>query len=169
MRSVHFMSRNYHLSPSARGGDIPTPLPGRAATHIDARIAAMRAGGMSARAIRRALGLSEAAATAAGILTSGRLAAAPAPDGAATGAREASGPGGPGGPSGFGEPRMDAVLDAVARGSGIDRKILVAAGQRRPAVRARHLVMYQLASPNIRFSTSNLGFQIDRIGPQLAP
>ncbi len=39
------------------------------ATALDARIAAMRAGGMSATAIRRALGLSEAAALASGLST----------------------------------------------------------------------------------------------------
>jgi len=164
MRNVHFMNRNNHLPSSAHGSDIPTLLPGRAATHIDARIAAMRAGGMSARAIRRALGLSEAAATAAGILGAGilgagRLTAAPAPHGAATGAREPSGPGALGG---SGEPHMDAVLDAVARGSGIDRKTLVGPGQRRPAVRARHLVMYLIRELCPGTSLQAIGCLLDR-------
>ena len=171
MRIVHIMNRNNRLFDSAHGSHIPRPQSGHA-TPTDARIAAMRAGGMSTRAIRRALGWSEAAATAAGLLEPGRLVAAPPPGGGAT---DACGPGGatdacgPGGARSARGPRMAEVLHAVSRGSGIDRATLIAPGQRQPAVRARHLVMYLLRFPNIRFSTNTLDYQIGRIGTRLAP
>lgn len=101
---------------------------------LDARVAAMRARGMSATAIGRALGLSDAAALAAGLLVPGRL--TPVPDPGA-GAASARGPGG----SGPRVPRMVAIRDAVTRGTGIDREALIAPGQRQPEVRARHLAM----------------------------
>jgi len=147
---MHFMVRNNPLSQSAHGGRIPNPRPGRAATPTDRRIAAMRAGGMSIRAIRRALGLSEAAATAAGLLEPGRLVAAPMPDGGATDARA---PGGPG---------MAEVLAAVSRDSGIDCRTLIAPGQRRPAVRARQLVTYLIRELCPRTSLLAIGFLLDR-------
>ena len=163
MRIMHFMFRNKPLSHSAHGSRIPNPRAGRAATLTDAHIAAMRAGGMSIRAIRRALGLSEAAATAAGLLEPGRSVAAPAPGGGATnapgggatnapggGATNAPGPGGPG---------MAEVLAAVSRDSGIDCKTLITPGQRQPAVRARQLVTYLMAPPSIRFNISALACQ----------
>jgi hypothetical protein len=152
MRIVHFMIRNNRLSPSACSSHIPNSYPGRAATLTEARIAAMRAGGMSTRAIRRALGLSEAAATAAGFLEPGRLVAAPAPGGDATNPRcpGALGPG------------MAEVLDAVSRGSGIDRKTLIAPGQRQPAVRARQLVMYLIRELCPRTSLQAIGLLLDR-------
>lgn len=153
MRNVHFMNRNNHLLPSARGSDFPTPLPGRAATHIDARIAAMRAGGMSARAIRRALGLSEAAATASGLLELGRWVAALASGGGASHARGRRGPGGPG---------LVEVVDAVARGAGIDRQTLIAPDQRQPMVRARQLVMYLIRELCPRTSLQAIGFLLGR-------
>ena len=121
------MTRNKPLIHATHNGRIPNPQPCRAATLTDAHIAAMRAGGMSTRAIRRALGLSEAAATAAGLLEPGRLVAAPAPGGGATNTR---GPGGRG-------PRMAEVLAAVSRDSGIDRKALIAPDQRQPVVRGQ--------------------------------
>ncbi len=154
MRIMHFMIRNKPLFRSAHGSRIPNPQPGRAATLTDAHIAAMRAGGMSIRAIRRALGLSEAAATAAGLLEPGRLVAAPAPGGGATNAPDPAGPGGSGGP------RMAEVLAAVSRDSGIDCKTLIAPDQRQPVVRARQLVTYLLRPPYIRFNASALAFQI---------
>ncbi|MEE9210375.1 MAG: helix-turn-helix domain-containing protein [Kiloniellales bacterium] len=108
---------------------------------------------MSIRAIRRALGLSEAAATAAGLLESGRLAAASMPGGGATNPR---GPGGPGGPS------MAEVLAAVSRDSGIDCKTLVAPGQRQPVVRARQLVTYLIRELCPRTSLPAIGFLLNR-------
>ncbi len=89
---------------------------------------------MSVTAIRRSLGLSEAAAIAVGLLEPGRL--APAPD-AGAGATSVRGPGG----LGPRFPSMVEIRDAVARGTGIDREALIAPGQRQPEVRARHLVM----------------------------
>ena len=149
MRIMHFFVRNKPLSHSVHSSRIPNPQPGRAATLTDAHIAAMRAGGMSIRAIRRALGLSEAAATAAGLLEPGRLVAAATPGGGATNAR---------GPAGRGPP-MAEVLAAVSRDSGIDCKTLIAPGQRQPVVRARQLVTYLMAPPNIRFNISALAFR----------
>ncbi len=105
---------------------------------------------MSNRAIRRALGLSEAAATAAGILVSGRWMAPAAPGRGATISR------------GLGGPAMFEVLDAVSRGSGIDRETLVAPGQRRPVVRARHLVMYLVRELCPGTSLPAIGFLLNR-------
>jgi hypothetical protein len=110
----------------------------------------MRAGGMSTLAIRRALGLSEAAASAAGLVELGPWLAAPAPS---REARPARGPGGPG---------MAEVLEAVARGCGIDRHTLVAPGQRQPVVRARHLVIYLIRELCPGTSLQAIGFLLDR-------
>ena len=166
------MTRNKPLIHATHNGRIPNPQPCRAATLTDAHIAAMRAGGMSTRAIRRALGLSEAAATAAGLLEPGRLVAAPAPGGGATnapggGATNAPGGGatnapGPGGPDGPGGPGMTEVLAAVSRDSGIDCKTLIAPGQRQPVVRARQLVTYLIRELCPRTSLSAIGLLLDR-------
>ncbi len=169
MRIVHFMIRNTRLFYSAPSSHIlsprPNPHPGRAVTwaatravtravtRTDARIAAMRAGGMSIRAIRRALGWSEAAATAAGLLEPGHLLAAPAPGAEATKLRGRRGWGGPG---------MAEVLDAVSRGAGIDRKTLIAPDQRQPVVRARQLVMYLIRELCPRTSLQAIGCLLDR-------
>jgi hypothetical protein len=147
---MHFMNRNNRLSHSARGGHIPNPWPGRAVTPTEARIAVMRMGGMSTRAIRRALGLSQAAATAAGLLESGPSAPAPAPGGGATTAR------------GPGSPRMAEVLDAVSRGFGVDRKSLIAPDQRRRAVRARQMVMCLVRELCPGVSLQAIGLLLDR-------
>ncbi len=136
----------------------------------------MRAGGMSVQAIRRALGLNEAAATAAGILEHGRLAVAPTPDAHATdahatdahatdanatdgGATNAQSPGGQGGSGDLG---MAEVLGAVSRDSGIDRETLVAASQWRPAVRARHLFMILARELCPQASLPEIGFLLHR-------
>ncbi len=148
---MHFMYRNKHLPYSARNSHIPDPCPGGAATLTDTRIATMRGGGMSTRAIRRALGLSEAAATAAGLPESGHLAPAPAP---------APAPGGD-----VANPRtlgMVEVLDAVSRGSGIDRQTLFAPDQRQPVVRARQLVMYLVRELCPGASLQAIGLLLDR-------
>ena len=166
MRSMHFMIRNNPLSASARGSRNPNPRPGRA-TPTDDRIAAMRAGGMSIRAIRRALGLSEAAATAAGLLEPGRLGTASAPASAPAptpggGAPNARGPGGAPNARGPGGPPLAEVLAAVSRDSGIDCGTLIAPGQRRPAVRARQLVTYLIRELCPRTSLLAIGFLLDR-------
>ncbi len=156
MRIMHFMVRNTSLFRSPHGGRIPNRRPCRAATLTGAHIAAMRAGGMSIRAIRRALGLSEAAATAAGLLEPGGLVAAPAPGGGATN------PPDPGGPGGLGGPRMAEVLAVVSRDSGIDCQTLIAPGQRQPVVRARQLVTYLIRELCPRTSLSAIGFLLNR-------
>ena len=126
---------------------------------------------MSVQAIRRALGLNEAAATAAGILEHGRLAVAPTPDAHATdahatdanatdgGATNAQSPGGQGGSGDLG---MAEVLGAVSRDSGIDRETLVAASQWRPAVRARHLFMILARELCPQASLPEIGFLLHR-------
>lgn len=132
MRNMRIMHENNHKSKQLLARHISKAL--------DARIAAMRAQGMSATAIRRALGLSEAAATAVGLLGPGRLSPAPDPG-------RARGPA----PNGL-VPRVPSVteiLDAVAQGTGIDREAMIAPGHRRSEVRARQLVMCLLPSPNI--------------------
>ena len=147
---MHIMVRNKPLFHPAYRRRIPDPQPYRAATLTDAHIAAMRAGGMSIRAIRRALGLSETAATAAGLLEPGRLVAAPVPAGGATNAH------------GLGGPGMAEVLAAVSRDSGIDCKTLIAPGQRQPVVRARQLVTYLIRELCPRTSLSAIGFLLNR-------
>jgi chromosomal replication initiation ATPase DnaA len=132
MRIVHFMNRNNRLPDSVYASHIRNAHPDRDRTSVDTRIAAMRASGMSIRAIRRALGLDEAAATAAGLLEPGRMVAARAPGVDSNNARS---------PDCQRGPSMAEVLDSVSRDSGIDREVLVAPSQWAPAVRARHLIM----------------------------
>ena len=115
----------------------------------------MRAHGMSATAIRRALGLSAAAATAVGLLGPGRLAPAPEFDAGAAGARD---PGGPG----RRVPSMAEILDAVARGTGIDREALIVPCQRQPEVRARYLVMCLVRELCPGISLAAIGEMLDR-------
>lgn len=115
----------------------------------------MRARGMSVTAIRRALGLSEAAALAVGLLEPGRL--APAPD-AGAGATSVRGPGGP--DRRF--PSTVEIRDAVVRGTGIDREALIAPCQRQPEVRARHLVMSLIRELCPGVSLAVIGKILDR-------
>jgi hypothetical protein len=141
----------------------------------------MRASGMSIQAIRRALGLNEAAATAAGILEPGRLAAAPTTDVLTTDVLTTDAPatdanatdsdalgGGAtiaqssGSQSGSGDLGMAEVLGAVSRDSGIDRETLVAASQWRPAVRARHLFMILARELCPQASLPAIGFLLHR-------
>lgn len=123
---------------------------------------------MSTLAIRRALDLSEAAATAAGLLDPGRLVAALAPAGAATsmrglgnprGARDPGGAGDPGDPGG---PQIAEVLDAVLRGTGLDREALIAPGQQRSLVRARQLAMYLIRELCPGTPLPAIGYLLDR-------
>ncbi len=62
----------------------------------------------------------------------------------------------------MGGPGMAEVLDAVSRGSGIDRGTLIAPGQRRPAVRARHLVMYLIRELCPGATLQAIGLLLDR-------
>lgn len=117
----------------------------------------MRARGMSATAIGRALGLSDAAALAAGLLVPGRLMPVPGP-GPGAGAASARGPGGPGPRNA----RMVAIRDAVTRGTGIDREALIAPGQRQPEVRARHLAMGLIRELCPGVSLAAIGKVLDR-------
>lgn len=152
MRTIHFMYRNKRLICSAPNKHVSGQVPGRGASHITARIADMRASGMSTRAIRRALGLSEAAAAAAGLLVPGRQAPASAPGTDSPDPRRPAGRG----------PHIAEVLDAVSRCSGIDGKTLTAPGQRQPVVRARQLVMYLIRELCPRTSLSAIGFVLNR-------
>jgi hypothetical protein len=113
------MYRKKRLICSAPNKHVSGQVPGRGASHITARIADMRASGMSTRAIRRALGLSEAAAAAAGLLVPGRQAPASAPGTDSPDPRRPAGRG----------PHIAEVLDAVSRCSGIDGKTLTAPGR----------------------------------------
>ena len=153
MRIMHFMSRNNRLPDSAYASHIRNAHPDRDRTSVDTRIAAMRASGMSIRAIRRALGLNEAAATAAGLLEPGRKVAARAPGIDSTNARSPDCRGGSG---------MAEVLDAVSRDSGIDREVLVAPGQWRPAVRARHLIMVMIRELYPQATLATIGLLLHR-------
>ncbi len=160
MRIVHFMTRNNRLSNAACRSQNPDLDRGPAVTPTDARIAVMRAGGMSTRAIRRALGWSEAAATAAGLLEPGRLASAPIP--APIPAPAPIPVPAPALTRGSGGPGLAEVLEAVSRASGIDRKTLVAPGQTQPVARARHLVMYLIRELCPQTSLPAIGFLLHR-------
>ncbi len=109
---------------------ISQPQVSQTATALEARVAAMRAGGMSATAIRRALGLSETAALASGLLALAQ----------ATGLAE-TGP-----ESGGAElrrnPDITEVRDAAARACGLCPETLSGHDRRQPAVRARHLAIH---------------------------
>ncbi len=132
------MTRNYPLSPQA--------LP----TSFGARIEAMRAGGMSGTAIRRALGLSETEAIACGLVFPGpgRRPAGAQDDGPGARQTRTTGPrvggSGAGAGAGSGGPRMTEVVDAVARAGGVRPKDLLGRGQARPLTRARQLAMHLL-------------------------
>ncbi|HSR72925.1 MAG TPA: helix-turn-helix domain-containing protein [Kiloniellales bacterium] len=99
-------------------------------TRLAGQIRAMRAGGMSAEAVRRALGLSARHAGALGLLGP---AAVPDP-----GARPAARPRAPAGPT------MAAVLQILSEESGVSRAALVGLSQARALARLRHLLMWLL-------------------------
>jgi len=115
---------------------------------IAARVAGMRAGGMSQRAIRRALGLSEAEALASGLVDPVLLPAA--------GPNETSRPHDPRGPS------LMAVADAVARACDLPRPRLFGAAQDRGTARARHLLMFLLRELCAGASFPTIGFFLNR-------
>ncbi|MCH8810047.1 MAG: hypothetical protein IH993_09495 [Proteobacteria bacterium] len=134
------------------------PTPGGAAA-INARLEAMRASGMSATAIRRALGLSEMRAVACGLMVpasarpaSSRLGAGDAPG--RTGARG-------GGADAAGACMMD-VVEAVARAGGVRPKDLIGRGQTRPLTRARQLAMHLLRESHPGVSLHAIGVLLDR-------
>ena len=135
----------------------------------------MRAGGMSATAIRRALGLSEAAALASGLVVPKAVTeafglGAPWP-GRAVAKRCALRAGGrpgagrvvsePEGRAGCG-PDIIEVRDAAARACGLDPEILSGRDQRQPAVRARHLAIHLIRELCPGVSLSAIGLMLDR-------
>lgn len=122
--------------------------PVRPAVGVAARVADMRAGGMSPRAIRRALGLSEAKALACGLADP---VLAPVAQPCAT-----SRPRDPRGPS------LMAVADAVARACTLPRTQLFGAAHDRRTARARHLLMYLLRELCAGASFPTIGFFLNR-------
>lgn len=117
-----------------------------------ARVAGMRAAGMSPTAIRRALGLSAAQALACG-LADPVLAPAARPADAAAGplaARDGRGP------------CLEAVAEAVARTCGLPRARLFGPAQDRRSARARHLLMYLLRELCAGASFPTIGFFLNR-------
>lgn len=98
------------------------------------QIRALRAGGMSAEAVRRALGLSARHAGALGLLGP---AAVPDPN-ARPGFPPAARPRAPAGPT------MAAVLQILSEESGVSRAALVGPSQARALARLRHLLMWLL-------------------------
>jgi hypothetical protein len=144
------------------------------AASINARIEAMRASGMSATAIRRALGLSEMEAVACGLVVlasarpaSTRLGAGDAPGhpGARVGEAGAqqieTSAARVGGPEAAGACMMD-VVAAVARAGGLRPKDLIGRGQTRALTRARQLAMHLLHEIHPGVSLHAIGYLLDR-------
>jgi DNA-binding CsgD family transcriptional regulator len=153
MRIAHICSimRNVILDTKDPHPDKPRPTP------LQARLAGMWASGMSPVAIRRALGLSEAEAMMIGIFpprAAGRTGQPRPGPGSAPGT--AAGPVPPRGP------RMDAVIDAVARESGVGRAVILGHGQSRASVRARQLAMHLLRGLCPGASLSTIGHALGR-------
>jgi hypothetical protein len=115
---------------------------------VAARIAAMRAAGMSPRAVRRALGLSEREAVACGLA-----------DPVLTPAVRPRGTPPPGGRRG---PSLMAVADAVTRLCGVPRAQLFGVAQDRRTARVRHLLMYLLRELCAGASFPTIGFFMNR-------
>lgn len=115
---------------------------------VAARVAALRAGGMSATAIRRALGLSEGDALACGLVAPRR-------------ARPTRGAARAGGPDSRG-PSLMAVADTVARACQLPRAQLFGTAQDRRSARARHLCMYLLRELCAGASYPTIGFFLKR-------
>ena len=128
------------------GARAPGAAPGRT-TGLDARIEAMRASGMSATAVRRALALSTAEAMACGLLPSTCAKASPGRP-ALTLAKA--------------RPEMMDVVDAVARACALGREDLLGRGQARPLARARHLAMYLVRELCPGASLPAIGHLLDR-------
>ena len=166
MRIIHFMFRNQTLL-------LQGQTPGGAAA-INARLEAMRASGMSATAIRRALGLSEMKAVACGLVVpasarpaSSRLGAGAAPGrtGArvgGAGARQTGTTGARGGGAEAAGACMMDVVEAVARAGGVRPKDLIGRGQTRPLTRARQLAMHLLRESHPGISLHAIGVLLDR-------
>ncbi len=138
MRIIHRMFRNQTLF-------LQGHTPG-GATSINARLEAMRANGMSATAIRRALGLSEMQAVACGLV----VPASARPASSRLGAGEAAGAN-----------MMDVVV-AVAHAGGLRPKDLVGRGQTRALARARQLAMHLLHEIHPGVSMHAIGYLLDR-------
>lgn len=161
---MHCMFRNQTLL-------LQGHTPGGAAS-INARLEAMRASGMSATAIRRALGLSEMAAVACGLVVPATARPASSRPGAGdapghtdarvggAGARQtetnAARVGGAAGAC-----MMD-VVAAVARAGGLRPKDLVGRGRTRALTRARQLAMHLLHEIHPGVSLHAIGCLLDR-------
>ncbi len=159
MRIMHFMFRNQTLISQGR-------TPGGAAA-INARLEAMRASGMSATAIRRALGLSEMKAVACGLMVpasarpaSSRLGAGDAPG--RTGARQTKTNAARVGEAEAAGACMMDVVAAVARAGGVRPKDLIGRGQTRSLTRARKLAMHLLRESRPGVSLHAIGYLLDR-------
>ncbi len=153
---MHSMFRNQTLL-------LQGPTPGGAAA-INARLEAMRASGMSATAIRRALGLSAMKAVACGLMVpasarpaSSRPASCRSAAGDAPGRTGARG----GGAHAAGACMMD-VVKAAARAGGVRPKDLIGRGQTRPLTRARQLAMHLLREMRPGVSLHAIGVLLDR-------
>ena len=168
---MHSMFRNQTLL-------LQGPTPGGAAA-INARLEAMRASGMSATAIRRALGLSEMKAVACGLMVpasarpassrpaSFRSAAGDAPGrtGARVGRAGARQTGTTGARAGGAETAGACMMDVVkaaARAGGVRPKDLIGRGQTRPLTRARQLAMHLLRESHPGISLHAIGVLLDR-------
>ena len=127
--------------------------PGRPS--LDLRVAAMRRTGMSATAIRRALGLSPTQAVAAGIVAPS-LATADVRPGQTRPAPRAAGSAQPMGP------RMAEVLAAVGRAADLTPEELLRPGQDRRTARPRQLVMYLLRTLCAGASLPAIGYFLGR-------
>lgn len=171
MRIMRFMHKNKTRITQLQVSPASTPL--------GARIATMRAGGMSSTAIRRALGLNEAAAVASGLLVPkavteafglsgqwpGRAAAERCARGRAEGPTEGRVVFEPEGHAGRGPdmtPEITKVRDAAARVCGLDPATLSERDQRRPAVRARQLAIYLIRKLCPGVSLLSIGLLLDR-------
>lgn len=154
---MHRMFRNQTLI--AQG-----PSPGGAAS-ITARLEAMRASGMSATAIRRALALSEMKAVACGLVVpaSARPASCrPAARVGGAGARQTrTNTARVGGAETAGACMMD-VVEAAARAGGLRPEDLIGRGQARPLTRARQLAMHLLRETHPGLSLHAIGYLLDR-------
>ncbi len=141
---------------------------------INARLEAMRASGMSATAIRRALGLSAMEAVACGLVVpasarpaASRLGAGDAPGhtgarvGRAGARQTKTNAARVGGAGAAGACMMD-VVAAVARAGGLRPKDLIGCGRTRALSRARQLAMHLLHEIHPGVSLHAIGYLLDR-------
>ena len=162
--------RGVEARPHRPGGLVP----------LDVHLSAMRESGMSQTAIRRALGLSEDQAVAAGLIPPKDVAAdgtpaEPEPEAQAKPSRNRRHrgqgacvlPDGPRAATGQGRtkvpgPEMDEVLEAVARLGDITREDLLGPRHDRHRARRRHLAMYLMRELCSEGSLSAIGVYLRR-------